>query len=80
MGDRPKAKDRKRAAPAVALPTPSITLDIVLPTPDGNTAQYRPTFSDFAQVQSALNSYMKEWTKMLVTHTKNAKKAARARK
>lgn len=58
---------------AVALPAPSITLDIVMPKADGGVDQQRPGFNDFDKAMKALASFKTSWEKYLTLHKKAAK-------
>lgn len=68
-------RDRQRAPiAAVALPNPSITLDIVMPGADGTTDQRRPVFTSFEDARQALVAIERQWSKTLAAHKKAAKK------
>lgn len=76
MGSRsPKqARRGKAAAPAVVLPKPSITLDIVMLKPDGSPDQRRPSFTDFYDAIDALQAYQREWDNKMLPALKRAAK------
>lgn len=64
----------RKAAP-VALPDPSVTLDVSYPLVGGNVIQMRPTFKSFKEAIASLQEYEKSWAKTLAGH----KKAARSK-
>lgn len=73
---RGSAKGNGQRGEAVALPSPSITLDVVMPRPGGGVDQMRPSFPTFEEARRALVAYEAQWKKTLAAH----KKAARTEK
>ena len=75
MAGRPVKGNRKRAARAeVAAPQPSITLDVVYQYPNGSTEQSRPTYNNFDEAITRLQSLKADWARHLKRFKADARK------